>query len=93
MERKVPPENPGADCNLGKESGLMSAILEQAADPGDARVGRFIVPCPACDGSEYDYAGMSCDRLPSDMCMLCSGLRRVARIAAERYHRTRLHEA
>jgi hypothetical protein len=76
----------------------MSAILEQAADPGDARVGRFIVPCPACDGGDfdyedYDYAGAARDRLVSDMCVLCSGLRRVARIVAERYYRTRPHDA
>jgi hypothetical protein len=68
----------------------MSAILQQAADPGDARFGRFIVPCPACDSR--DYAGAACDRLASDVCVLCSGLLRVARIVAERYHRAKPRE-
>ena len=65
----------------------MGAVLDHTAEPGEARTGRFIVPCPVC--GESGCAVQSEDLLALDMCMLCSGYRKVSRVSAERYHRAR----
>src|SRR5258708_24183768 len=77
--------NPAPPVLRGREASVMSADIEDAT-PGDAQGPRkkFIVRCPACEGSGHVVPFGSRARVG---CRLCWERGRVSRIVAETWYR------
>lgn len=77
----------GVDVNLRYDTQRKVTVVNNTHPPGfntgEARRRRFVVMCPACRDESHQTAAIS-PRTP-ETCSLCSGLRRVPRLIAERY--------